>query len=252
MQILNHKFVELFPSIILLSSVLTWGGNANDCLVISDSQKQFRSRSPVAAFQEYYEVENLYWQLSRTANMSLSIFGIGLLYGTYGFDFESILLSLWKQESVYIKSLESGTNVIPMMHVNDFSNRILQEIQTFGSQSNCRSYIPCVDNNRQSIHDLINEFSSAVNGSRASVDFMSKEKYLDLLITEDNIDEFLLWNVNLLFEESTSIDFPGICGTHGIIWKGFLDSHGLNALKFAIIGPPMSGKTDLALQLSST
>jgi hypothetical protein len=74
------------PRMILMSTLLTWGGvNVN----ISDASSQFKQRTSCIGNHCQFELENNFWAMSNSFKAEVFIIGMGMLYGGSGWDFGS-------------------------------------------------------------------------------------------------------------------------------------------------------------------
>ena len=84
------------PKLILITSLLTWCGETQHRSV-SDPDLDFCSRKPLQCTLKAYGLENTLWNIASTSQEvnNLTYFvGTGLLYGGWGWDFESALRSV--------------------------------------------------------------------------------------------------------------------------------------------------------------
>ena len=81
------------PKIVLLTSLLTWCGEA-ESRVISDPNTDFCTRIPLHCARKSYDLENALWNAaldSLPGDGNTYFVGTGLLYGGSGWDFEESL-----------------------------------------------------------------------------------------------------------------------------------------------------------------
>lgn len=74
------------PRMILISTLLTWGGVTVNT---SDASNQFKQRTSCIGNHCQFELENIFWTMSSATKAEAFIIGMGMLYGGSGFDFGS-------------------------------------------------------------------------------------------------------------------------------------------------------------------
>lgn len=77
------------PKIILISSLLTWGGRKYH-VPIGGTTNEFLARVPVPSEVELYKLENKFHACFTQTGVRMTIVGVGLLYGGNGYDFHEV------------------------------------------------------------------------------------------------------------------------------------------------------------------
>lgn len=216
-QIMSAANLVKRPTIILISSLLTWAGK-NYSSAIRDSSVEFPLRRPSNSAQEAWMLENMLWSVATKFNFRAYIVGSGLLYGGPGYDVEPVVNALWSKYSASagskagpgIPSLSKGRNTVPMIHVDDLSylvNAIVKEseklfsslITTPASNGDHLDYVVSKKNSFGPV--FLHATDGCVKPLAEMFPFLSYKESSeiadDILLNTDR--HILMWSANLAF-----------------------------------------------------
>jgi hypothetical protein len=219
-------------SLVLLTDFSSWAG-AN-IPIDSDIEHSFTSRSPTSSSIELFAFENMFWQYSPYYQMKTFIFTAGLVYGSKGYDFSSILQSLWYKNAVEVHANER--NIVPMIHINDLLNEFCTSLSAIVSnQIGSSRLIPLIDYNDRPIQEIIGNISSYCNGESSEIVFESSDR---------NVKVSGNWKCNLIFEKSIeSLSLQRIDAVPITVLDEYIPFSNLRFVSGAVIGGPFYGKT---------
>jgi hypothetical protein len=85
----NSNRQHLFPRLIVLTNLLTWGVFQLDTTGAGLTVDHFKNRVPAMGVSNLSALENQLFNISR-GGVDIGLLGIGLVYGGGGYDFESL------------------------------------------------------------------------------------------------------------------------------------------------------------------
>lgn len=261
-RILRLTSIISRPRIILLSSILTWGGVSISN--VTDTTKDFSLRKPFSwCFNEYLD-ENGLWETVKSVGSELFVISSGLVYGNSGYDFDAIFNQIWMSattsdastEYEIVTSIENGSNSVPMIHFNDYLALLKYLISCSCDNSMSKmKYVLASDGTKVCINDILNHIKS--NGQQFNIKYNYDKEYLIESIIKDKRQ--LLWSSNVI---SLSVDeqLPGfklqynqgLLKQYDELWSTYLSSHNLSPCSIIITGSPWSGKTCISQLMAST
>jgi midasin (ATPase involved in ribosome maturation) len=130
--------------------------------------------------------------------------------------------------------------VIPVAHINQASTLLNGLVK-----SDSRSFINFLfDIHSVSLSNFMSNFVDKTNAAYAETD-NGHNPYAALLKDSVSID----WLKGL--QHIQTVEAHPILQTFSSVWNEFVQSNGLSPVHLAVVGPPKSGKTNLAKTISS-
>lgn len=239
---------------ILISSCFSWLKTKHldpEDPEIPFTEDDYRKRRTTPNFKDLIALEKLALKLGRTLKKNLICYVIcsGINYGNG----ENMLHWMFKQAWQGTPSIPiygAGTNVIPLIHVRDLANIVLNVVD---AKPKAR-YILAVDQSHSTLRDIVKSISRALTTGK--VHTMMKE---DAQITQDvsqiaidSLSADLMMEGVMIREE---MNLKWVC-EDGLVEKideivlEFKKSRCLLPIRINLLGPPGVGKTEIAKQLS--
>lgn len=261
-RILRLTSVVSRPRIVLLSSILTWGGVTE--YNITDTTIDFSLRKPYSWCLDEYLDENSLWETVKSVDSELFIVGTGLFYGNSGYDFDGILNQIWMSataapdiitEYEIMTSINNGSNSVPMIHFNDYLALIKYLICcNYENTLPKVMYILASDGTKDCINNVFNQLKS--KGRQLNVKYSDDKEFLIESIIKDKRQ--LIWSSNVT-SQSVENQLPGfqLQYNEGLLkkcdelWDIYLSSHNLSPCSIIITGSPWSGKTCVSQLIAS-
>ncbi|XP_078516254.1 adenylate kinase 7 isoform X2 [Lissotriton helveticus] len=254
-----HTNIGLFESpkmFILLSTVMTWARSKPldpDDSEIPFTEDDYRRRKAHPNFKDHLAVEKIVIKLGKTNKSKFSTYVIaaGLQYGFDEGILHTFFKEAWHGETPALQVYGDGTNVLPLIHVNDLAG-VVQNIADHKPRTH---YLVAVDDSVQTLDEVVKCISSHLGTGR--VEHVPKENvFLTNELTQMHIDQLL---VNLRMEavylkENFNINWvaqAGLVDNIEAIVKEYKQSRGLLPIKICILGPPGVGKTTVSKLLSA-
>lgn len=260
-KVLKRPGLKHIPRIILLSTVMTWGGK-NYSEPIVDYTTEFVSRTPLSSALEAFMNENSLYDLSTTQTdciMEICIIFLGLVYGGHGWDLSNIFKTMWEcidndSPPVKLHSSKKGANTIPMVHYQDFFAAVAELIQK--SSLDRFTIIPMSDGNTAKLCDIFSDVGRNVNGDNAKLEYLSEKEVLHEVINSKEVNpRILLWNLDISFarKDNLPVKSERITLTASIrdIWDEYLKANNLTPISIVIAGNPKAGKSELAVRVAA-
>lgn len=261
-QVLQLPGVARRPRVVLLSTLLTWGGKSYGDAAIVDYRASFASRVPASSAVSAFFCENLLHNLAAVlppGTIEVAVVGVGLLYGGGGWDLESLLHDMWEANGggeIKIRSVKGGSNRVPMLHYRDLFRAVSELLQSASLPA--FSFLPMTDRGQQTLDDLFVGINRSINGTSATVVYPTTEQeYVEeLLFLTNASSKALLWNVDVSFSQielsrAVSPSASTLSDSFESVWREYLDHHALKAVSVVVAGNPKSGKTELASAVAS-
>lgn len=236
--------------IICISSVLTWARtkmNAEDPEA-SLTEDEYRRRKAHPNCKETLKAEKLITKLGKHANLQTHIVMSGLLYGQGENIFHPFFKAAWQGHGD-LPVFGKGDNVLPMIHVIDLAQVILN----LTDKNFEEKYVIAVDESSWTLQDIMSCISNHLgNGETTKV---TKEDALLMKETEMVNYDMLLVNLRM---ETTAVKEMRI---DWVAERGMIDSiaqvvqqfklkRGLSPVKMIMHGAPGIGKTHFAKIIS--
>ncbi len=261
-RILRLTSVISRPRIILLSSILTWGGITKNN--VTDTTIDFSLRKPFSWCLNEYLDENVLWETVKSVDSELFVIGTGLFYGNSGYDFDGILNQIWISASAapdsiaeyeLITSVVHGSNSVPMIHFNDYL-ALIKHLITYNYDNPLPKlmYILASDGTKDCINNIFNRIKS--KGGQFNVKYSDDKELLMESIIKDKRQ--LIWSCNIA-SPSIEDQLPGfqLQYNEGLLkkwdelWDIYLSSHNLSPCSIIVTGSPWSGKTCVSQLIAS-
>ncbi|OQV17652.1 Adenylate kinase 7 [Hypsibius exemplaris] len=215
------------------------------------TEEEAKRRKPHTKFKAHLDMEKDLLKFAKNSHrrISATVVGAGLTYG-YG---ERILRWYFKDawhNAPVLTVLGDGKNQVPMIHVRDLA----QVLQNMCDSKPKTRYIIAIDAGIHTYQELVTGIAKQLTGGTV-INIPPETLVVEKKVSQ--IDSELL-TADLLFEARTILE------TMKIQWtaeEGFLKAlpkvireyktlQNLTPIKVAIIGPPFSGKTTMAMKLA--
>lgn len=250
------------PRVVLLSSLMTWGGKLY-AEPILDPLSQFVARLPASSSVSAFMQENALYNITTmlpSMSIEVVVLSLGLVYGGGGWDFEGIFRGLWdfsgpESPPIKVASTKNGLNRIPAIHFSDLLTMVADLVRASSLPS--FSFVPMTDGTCTTLGELLSDIGRKVNGVEPTISYYTESEMLDAIVNGPegmNPDDMLRWNLNLPF--STMMGKQSLpvsaeqqslsSGAFDKIWAEYLEVHALRPLSVVIAGNPKSGKTELS------
>lgn len=254
-MIASADYITRRPRVILLSRLLSWGGKKYK-VPIGTSISEFNARNAYLTEDALYKVENKFQTCAALTKMDMCIVGMGMIYGSSGFDFKDLCKELFiaeaSAESVMF-SATGGTNAVPMIHHMDLVQVLEYLAATPAAFPNF--FIPAVDYSTASLQSVFEALSKA---SGRTVRCTTEAEALEVVMNSNCDNTHHRWDLDLTFSEShklpdVELKYPnGLIDSTDEVWSQFRYQSCSQPCSILVAGPPSSLKTTLAKDLAST
>jgi len=239
---------------ICVSSVMTWAKtkptNPDDDSPMAEDE--FRRRRAHPNFKTHQDTEKAVTKSGKKDPTKFNTFVVasGLLYGEGEKVFHGLFKSAWELKGP-VDVYGPGANVLPTIHVKDLA-AVVSNIFTTPPPSN---YLLALDDGRSTLEDIVVAIASTI-GNGPTVRKIEKENALvQNSLSQEDFDSLL---INLRVDGAAIKELP----INWVAQAGFVEcvaataleykkARNLTALKIVCLGPPGSGKSFLADQLSA-
>eukprot|EP01028_Stygiella_incarcerata_P011426 TRINITY_DN645_c1_g1_i3.p1 TRINITY_DN645_c1_g1~~TRINITY_DN645_c1_g1_i3.p1 ORF type:complete len:717 (-),score=235.65 TRINITY_DN645_c1_g1_i3:282-2432(-) len=223
----------------------------------SVTEDQFHRRKPHKSYKKHKEAEKLITSGVKNPMLKTYVVFPGLTYGEGEDILHNVFRAGWllHPEKIPILSRIKGKNSIPMIHVFDLSNLLLAVAVAAKDEEGEppeSPYIFAVDDGKQTYADIVNKVAEVLGNGSGSVEFVKDEEQLVMMENE----EFLSADVQMDLGVGGELEFEWRCREGFVesmetIVKEYKRVRNLDAVRMLITGPPGSGKSVIAAELSS-
>jgi len=251
----SAEYITRRPRVILLSRLLSWGGKKYK-VPIGTSISEFNARNPYLTEEGLYKVENKFQTCAALTKMEMCIVGVGMIYGSSGFDFKDLCKDLFIAEAgaeSVIFSAAAGANTVPMIHHADLV-QILEHLST-SPAAFPNFFIPAVDFSTATLKSV---FEALSKSSGRTVRCTTEAEALEVVMNSTCDNTHHRWDLDLSFSDShklpdVELKYPnGMIDSTDEVWGQFRYQSCSQPCSILVAGPPSSLKTTLAKDLSST
>ncbi|KAM6964998.1 adenylate kinase 7-like [Aplochiton taeniatus] len=250
-QMDSFKSQKIF---ILISTVMTWAMSKpldqEDPEAVM-TEDDFRRKRPPNNFKENSNLEKLVLKLGKTKKAKLVgyVVAAGIQYGMGENMFHYFFKTSWLVEFPRIPVFGQGTNIIPMVHVNDLAG-VIQNVIDHKPKAH---FFLAVDDSRSPFEDIVKAIS-IVLGSGKTKKVQKEEAYQTNAMSPTTL-EYLSINLRLeavLTKDTFNIRWVSESGIiqniHQIVNEYKVERR-LLPIKICLLGPPAVGKTTIAEKL---
>ncbi|VDO08861.1 unnamed protein product [Rodentolepis nana] len=239
---------------ILLSTVLTWSRTqylSDEDENSSFSDIDYRRRKAHPNYDKHIAAEKEIKRLGELNKIKFLTYVIasGVVYGEENDIFHRFLKAGWLNSET-LEVIEEGSNIIPTIYIADLASIIYETLNMCPTTH----YVLAVDGGNNTQLDIVKAISK--NLTTGKVKHISvEEAKLNSGFTQKEIDNLTL---DLRLEaqfarENMSFDWAnedGLVNSINKVVSEFKQARGLIPIRICVLGPPLSGKTKLALLLS--
>lgn len=259
----DGEFFNAKPSIrriILISTVLTWSAtkleNSEEGQILNEDH--YEQRAAIDAYKAHYAIEENLLKLGNKFknNLQIVIVSSGLSYGCEESLFFIFFQMAWENVRV-IPIFGNGQNNLPVIHVKDLSRIVGSFLQSFPQT---KKMILAVEKNVVKLQDIILLIGKSYGSGyfqyipKEEVIFISGiTSHMYFQLTANLIMEPLYINQNeevVQEERKQWTHTASFLEDMEIINEEFKDCLHLKPHKILLFGPPASGKSKLAMNLS--
>lgn len=204
------------------------------------------TRKPHSKFRMFMEVEK---RLLRVENKTFRPFLLfsGIMYGQGEEHLHLWFKKAWMGD-ISIPCFGHGENYVPMIHFFDCAQIVQHLLQMPPDEDNLPKYIFAVDDGMSKQKDIVAAIQKEFN-----VETVEKVDG-DQLILYDHADEFTNdVKIRIGIADEFDIEWKyrdGLIKNIHKIRKEYEKERNLSPLKMCVVGPPASGKTSIAIELS--
>lgn len=251
----NVNAIERRPKIILLSRLLSWGSRKYK-VPIGSSLSEFNSRNPYLTEEALYKVENKFQTCASMTGLDMCILGIGLIYGSKGYDLAETCKSLFMAEpsdEQVVFSYSEGSNSVPMIHYRDMLRMI--EHLTLSLDGFPNFFVPAVDYGAAPLKSVLSALSKVSN---RNIRCTTEAEAIDEVMNSSARNSHHMWDLDMTFSDSCKLpdfilDYPnGMIDRADAVWREFQGEACSQPCSILVAGPPASLKTTLSKQLAKS
>ncbi|KAK1121778.1 hypothetical protein K0M31_010089 [Melipona bicolor] len=239
---------------VLISTLMTWASTkplSPDEPELPFTEEDYRKRKPHPNFKRHVQCEKDVVTAKRKIKLRDKLKTLVICCGaTYG-DEQGPLHHLFKmawQNAPFLPIIGKGNNNIPLLHVRDLSNVVLDVLQNWPPLR----YIVAVEQEPTSQSTIVKGISRALTTGKVKK-IEQEEAFLLPDVTQRTYD---LTTMNLIIDPvyiadriSWHFDSPFPDNIDAIV-KEYKTARNLNPVKITVLGPPASGKTRVARYLA--
>eukprot|EP01060_Flectonema_neradi_P029799 TRINITY_DN41_c3_g1_i1.p1 TRINITY_DN41_c3_g1~~TRINITY_DN41_c3_g1_i1.p1 ORF type:complete len:751 (+),score=180.74 TRINITY_DN41_c3_g1_i1:270-2522(+) len=254
---MNEHFDEE-KTFILVSSFLTWFETDTTATAEANeepepremhqySEEEYAKRVPHVKYQHWKEVEKLCKRATSDTLHTYCIFA-GLQYGKGEDKLHPVFKQAWHLAEEGLPIFGKGDNYIPLIHTTDLSSLVF-ELACQDAPLEQR-YFFGVDEGQSTWKDIITAVNTHLgNGTTFTV---QEQDY----VFYENIEHFII-NIKVemgktgeILEEDKWVSRAGLVENIASVVKEYKKERGVEPLRALLLGPPASGKSYFARELS--
>ncbi|XP_053553471.1 adenylate kinase 7 [Bombina bombina] len=247
-EIQNFENPKMF---ILISTVMTWARSKPldpDDPEIPFTEDDYRRRKCHLNFKDHLSVEKLVIKhgKSNKGRFSTYVVASGLPYGADEGVLHTFFKEAWLGETSALPVFGDGSNVIPIIHINDLAS-VIQNIVDHRPRTH---YLVAVDDSVHTQQEIVKCISTKLGPGK--IQRVSKENaFLRKELNQLEVDTLL---VNLRMEavylkENFNINWvaqAGLIENIDSVIEEYKKCRGLLPVRICILGPPAVGKTTVS------
>jgi adenylate kinase len=254
LRLLKRGGYEGTKQFILISSVMTWARTkiSGETAETGLKEENYTKRKAAASCNELKTLESQTMALARE-NLQTFVVAPGMLYGAGENTLHAMFRQSWMCDGALpiVHSTRGGSNVLPMIHVQDMARVVGSTIASPPDTS----YIVAVDKARSTLREVVTSISTGL-GLGQTVD-LTREETQELMLSDPDVGAL---NMHVYFDaDSTTSNTIGIewgceegfVANAETVMKEFTTVRDLRPVRLVVNGPPSCASTALlANQLS--
>ncbi|KAL1463007.1 hypothetical protein WDU94_014800 [Cyamophila willieti] len=243
---------------LLISPMLTWTNSvqleiegSSDLTEMAFMESDFRRRNPHDHFIKIYRAENETLNCGQKYRKRLKtlVINTGVLYGHEEEVLDFLFLQTWKSETD-TPMFTSGENLIPLIHVDSLVGILYKIIRRAPFIKPPLIFV--MERKCLTLQEICQTVSTLGNGG-----VMKIKKDVPLILPPPGIDELIYDHLtthlnvtpNYLIEKLDNQFNDSFYDSGAFIQQQYIEDNRLKPKRILIDGPPLSGKTRLAMKL---
>ncbi|XP_071878435.1 adenylate kinase 7 [Bombus fervidus] len=239
---------------ILISTLMTWANTKPlnpDEPDLPFTEEDYRKRKPHPNFKEHIQCEKEVVIVKKKTKLKdklkTLVICCGVTYGEEQGPLHHLFKMAW-QNAPFLPIIGKGNNNIPLLHIRDLSNVVLDVLQNWPPLR----YIVAAEQEPTSQSTIVKKISRALTTGKVKK-IAQEEAFLLPEITQRTYD---LMTMNLIVDPvyitdriSWHLDTPFSDSINAIV-REYKAARNLNPIKIIVLGPPASGKSKVARYLA--
>ncbi|KAI9097017.1 hypothetical protein DFS34DRAFT_650383 [Phlyctochytrium arcticum] len=244
-----ENFLDRPKTFIGVTSVMTWARTKvdPDDPEAFFSEDDYRRRKPHPNFKNHIQVEKNIVKFGKKGALRTYVIAAGLAYHPGDSIFHYLFKTAWHNNDLVCYG--DGSNLIPMIHLDDLCNIVVETVETTPSNK----YMLAIDQSTNTLYDI----TKAVSDTLGTGKVRKVPKEAALLNKDLPQLDYDMLSVNLRLEpghvKEMSFEWKyetGLLENLGQFIQEYKYALGLTPIKIVIHGPPASGKSFYAAKIA--
>lgn len=278
-KMLRNEHYEVEKTLVVLSSVMTWADTVASRKAQEKAEKEadraeriangedvddeeappeeeeeptvlreseYQGRVPHRRYQHWKDLEVLVKQ-ANSATLHTHVIFAGLMYGMGEEALGDAFRLAWHQQRVPMYT--AGTNVVPMIHVQDLAQIIFKTASA--DEESSQRYILAVDRGNNTLGSVLQTIATKVGNGNTTT--MTDSQIATLPYSE-------LLRIDMRMEPESAFDIHaedewyapnGFVDSFDRVAAEYREAHRLTPIRALLLGPPRAGKTTIAERLAA-